>query len=792
VKKTSSIILVLILIFTLPLLAGTVSGFISNFEDGEPIHYANVFLENTTLGAVSNADGYYIILDVPDGTYTLVASVIGYTMQKRDINVSATGSIKIHFDLLPEQIEMEEVIVTAEREKFKQEIKISSITMNQAQLRTVPVLVEADLFRALQMLPSVSTGSDFSSALYVRGGSPDQNLILLDGITVYNPYHFGGIFSTFNTDAIKEAEFMAGGFPAEYGGRMSSVLDIKNREGNSEEFHGSGNISLLSSKLLFEGPIPRGSFMISGRRTYFDAIWEGAKSIYNLIAPEPFNFSFPYYFYDIQGKVNFNFNDQHRTTLSGFYGNDVLQFKEEFKEGTPGEDGYSLSYYGIDWIWGNNTTSLKHRWLISPELIAKFFVARSRFQFDVDFLLKDEYYRINDYDSLNIDTTDYKQHTKINMHDYITDWSEGIDMTWLINKKNTLKFGAFHKDIDFALGADFNELALLDSTNHSREWGIYIQEKYRPSPLFIFEPGLRLTRYANTKKWYPDLRIKAKVLATDQLAFTLAGGTVYQFLQTANFENEMVRFIDLWFPTTSEQEPSKATHYNVGVEYWFNNIQFTLEGYYKKYDHLLTMDEDIGGAQLMSFIEAEGYSYGIEFLMKKTSGNLTGWIGYSYMSTKKRESIAAGWYPPKYDRTHNLNVVAQYDIDKRWYFSTSVVWSTGNPYSQIYGNFHYTDPLSTSDWGNITRMEIYGERNGERYPAYFRWDLGINRRGKLFKQKATYYFHVMNVTNHKNVFLYLYENYNAQFDPETNTSIIYRQPITMFPILPTFGVEFSF
>ncbi|MBN2780880.1 MAG: TonB-dependent receptor, partial [Candidatus Marinimicrobia bacterium] len=708
-------------------------------------------------------------------------SVIGYKVEKQLINVASSARVKVHFEMSSEEIQMEEVIVTAEREKFKQDIKISSITLDQAQLRTVPVLVEADLFRALQMLPSVSTGNDFSSALYVRGGSPDQNLILLDGITVYNPYHFGGIFSTFNTDAIKEAEFIAGGFSAEYGGRMSSVLDIKNREGNTREFHGSGNVSLLSTKLLFEGPVPRGSFMISARRTYFDAIWEAARGVYNMISEYPLDFSFPYYFYDMQAKLNVDINDKHRTTLSGFYGNDVLWYKQEFKEGTPGSPGYELEYYGFDWTWGNNTTSLKHRWLIRPDLIAKFFVARSRFKFDIDFLIKNEYY---DED----DSVDVKNNQSLKIFDYISDWSEGVDMTWLVNKKNTLYFGAFNKDIDFSLGAKLNVLTLLDSVNQSREWGVYIQNKYRPSPLFIFEPGIRLTRYANTKSWYPDYRIKGKYLITDQLAVTLAAGTVHQFLQTANFENEMVRFIDLWFPTQHDQEPSKGTYYNAGVEYWHNMIQFTLEGYYKKYDHLLTMDEDIGGASLISFIEAEGYSYGIEFLAKKTTGDLTGWIGYSFSRTMKRESEAAGWYPTKYDRTHNLNVVAQYDIDKRWFFSSALTWSTGNPYSQIYGNFHYTDPIN----GWIDRMEIYGERNGERYPPYFRWDIGINRRGKIFGQTATYYFHVMNVTNHANVFFYLYENYDAEFDPETNTSTIYRRPVTMFPILPTFGVEFSF
>lgn len=781
-KRTLLLFGILILLIA-PLFAvpGSVSGFVNNESDGEPVRYVNVFLENTSLGAVSNQDGYYIILNVPEGEYTLVVSMIGYGIEKRQISVSSAEYVKEHFEIVPEDIQLEEVVVTAEREKFRQEVRISSVTMDQTSLRTVPVLVEADLFRAIQMLPSVSTGSDFSSALYVRGGSPDQNLILLDGITVYNPYHFGGIFSTFNTDAVKEAEFIAGGFSAEYGGRMSSVLNIQNREGNSREFHGSGNVSLLSSKLLFEGPIPRGSFMISGRRTYFDAIWEAARGVYNAVAAEDFPISFPYYFYDLQAKVNVDITDKHRTTLSGFYGNDVLWFKEEFKEGKPGEPGYNLSYYGFDWTWGNNTTSLKHRWLIRPNLIAKFFVARSRFNFDVDFLTKDEYY--NEEDSVDV-----KNNMQLIIYDYISDWSEGADLTWMINPKHTVEFGAFHKDINFELGAKLDAITLLDSLNRAREWGFYIQEKYRPSPLFIFQPGIRMTRYSPKSKWYPDLRLKGKYLATEKLAFTLAGGTVHQFLQTANFENEMVRFIDLWFPTQPDQEASKATHFNAGIEYWQNDIQFTLEGYYKKYDHLLTMSEDIGGQSLLSFVEAEGHSYGIELLAKKSSGKLTGWLGYSFMRTLKRESEAAGWYPPKYDRTHNLNVVANYEIDKRWYCSSSLVWSTGNPYSQIYGNFHYTDPLD----GWINSMEIYGERNGERYPAYFRWDLGINRRGQLFKQDVVWYFHIINVTNHRNVFLYLYENYDANFDPETNTSVIYRRPINMFPILPTFGVEFSF
>lgn len=766
--------------------SSVISGYVSNKADGEPVHYANIFLENTRLGAVSNADGYYVLLNVPKGTYTIAASVIGYSLEKHLITVGENSRINIHFDLVQEDVALDEVVVTAEREKFKQDIKISSVTMNQTSLRTVPVLIEADLFRALQMLPSVTTGNDFSSALYVRGGSPDQNLILLDGITVYNPYHFGGIFSTFNTDAVKEAEFMAGGFPAEYGGRMSSVLDIKNREGNSEEFHGSGNVSILSTKLLLEGPLPRGSFMISGRRTYFDAIWEGIRQgakIFNN-GEDLIGFSFPYYFYDLQWKANFDITDKHRTTISGFYGNDVLWFKQEFKDGEYGRPDYSLDQYSLNWTWGNNTTSFKHRWLIRPDLIAKFFVAHSRFNFDVDMLLLNEHY--DDDDSTVVSNSQ-----NLDIYDYIDDWSQGIDMTWLPNTKHTVQFGGFHKNIDFSLGSTFNETVLLDSLNYSNEWGFYVQDKYKPSPLFIFQPGFRLTRYKTKGKFYPDYRFKAKYLITDKLAYSMAYGTVHQFLQTVNFENELIRFIDIWFPTQEDQEVSKATHYNAGLEYWYDNIQFTVEGYYKDYDHLLTMDEDFSGANLISFIEADGYAYGLELLAKKTSGDLTGWIGYTFARSMKRESEAAGYYPPKYDKTHNLNVVAQYDIDKRWYFNTSLVWTSGNPYTLPYGNFHFNDVQNPiPSW--LQSMSIYGERNSVRYPNYFRWDMGVNRRAKLFKQDVVYYFHVMNITNHKNVFLYLYEDRDSEFDPETNTSVIYRQAVTMFPILPTFGVEFKF
>jgi len=242
---------------------GTINGFVRNADDGESLPYANVFLQDTDLGAMTNEKGYYVIHHIPPGSYTLVFSMIGFKKIEKKVTIAPGQQLTVDAALQINVIEMNEIVKTAARERFEREVEISTTSLNARQITSVPMLAEADLFRTLQLLPGVVSRSDFSSQLYVRGGSPDQNLVLLDGVTVYNPFHLGGVFSTFNVDAIKDVEFMTGGFPAEYGGRLSSVLKITNREGNSRRFAGKGNISLLSAKSTIEGPIPRGSFLLS-------------------------------------------------------------------------------------------------------------------------------------------------------------------------------------------------------------------------------------------------------------------------------------------------------------------------------------------------------------------------------------------------------------------------------------------------------------------------------------------------------------------------------------------------
>jgi len=279
----------------------TISGFVRDEATGEPLSYANVFIKDSNIGGITNLDGYYVLTRIPADSGEIVISIIGFAMVTQEFAIESGQNQRLDFRLQQTILEGEAVDVFGEAQKMRQLVEPSRISLDLRTLQSVPAFIEPDLFRTVQLLPGVQTLNDFSSALYVRGSTPDQNLIMLDGITVYNPYHLGGIFSTFNTDAIKEADFHAGGFPARYGGRMGAILNVINREGNTEEFEGHANISLISSKVLLEGPLPKykglkGSWMIAGRRTYFDqffnALWAWSGG--------PSDFKFPYFFYDYQ------------------------------------------------------------------------------------------------------------------------------------------------------------------------------------------------------------------------------------------------------------------------------------------------------------------------------------------------------------------------------------------------------------------------------------------------------------------------------------------------------------
>ena len=793
------------------LLSQSINGFVREASSGEPISYANVFLSNTALGAATSRDGYFVITDVPKGEYEFNVTMIGYSVYKEKISVSDTASIRLEILLKEEVIETSEILVTAERQKFERAIESSQISLDLREINSVPAFIEPDIFRTLQMLPGVQTSSDFSSALYVRGSTPDQNLIMLDGIAIYNPYHLGGIFSTFNTDAIKEADFHAGGFPARYGGRMGAVLNIINREGNTNKVTGMANISLISSKALLEGPIPtwkgmKGSWMISGRRTYFDRVIDALKIPIGRKADGSNSyFQFPYYFYDYQIKANIDINQDHRLTYSRFYGDDVLDYAYDESD-TYSNSDVSVKQdfdFGIDWPWGNKTNGLTWRWIVSPEIIAKTFISSSRyrFNFNLGFNQRDTY-------TYSDSTVVVFQNIEYSIFDIINDNTIETEVTWKAAENHEVTGGFQVKDVDYDLGINIS-LETQDSTfsftplslkNNTREVSIFLQDGWNYSDKFKFQLGVRGTDYNLHDKFYLDPRIGMKYHYNSDIALKLNWGVYHQFLTTANNQDENLRLVELWLGIPEDKKASVSQHLISGIEYMSpKNIFYRLELYNKTFDNLLTVKQEnpntVEGSStdstLNEFWDTKGNSWGVEFLLKKSSGRLNGWVGYTYAEANYYNE-PSGWHHPNFDRTHTLNIIMNYDLTPEIQINYGLTRSSGNPYTKILGRvYDWQQNLDSDTYWYPVDSYIIGEKNTERYDKYFRVDVGMTRKkGNLFGLNYDTYWQIMNVTKHLNVLSYAYR---TKTDPLTGNRIgVERRAVPMFPLIVTFGIKFDF
>tara|TARA_B100001971_G_scaffold34314_1_gene29220 strand:- start:1135 stop:3552 length:2418 start_codon:yes stop_codon:yes gene_type:complete len=794
----------------------TISGFVRDDATGEPISYANIFLANTSLGAASSQEGYYVITKIPLGSYEINASMIGYGIYKEQIIVSARETVRLDIRLTEQAIEASEILVTAERIKFEKSMESSQISLDLREINSAPAFVEPDVFRTLQMLPGVQTTSDFSSALYVRGSTPEQNLIMLDGIAIYNPYHLGGIFSTFNTDAIKEADFHAGGFPARYGGRMGAILNVINREGNTQKVTGSANLSLISSKVLLEGPIPewkgiKGSWMISGRRTYFDKVIDA------LMIPtgaqksdgSDIYFDFPYYFYDYQVKVNLDLNPDHRLTYSRFYGDDVLDFSfNDIQQTSDSNVNIKSEFdFNINWPWGNHTNGLTWRWIVSPTVVAKTFYANSRYRFDFDISFHDRTtYTYPAYsDSTLISETNFT----FEFYDIIKDNTVETEITWKARDNQVVTGGFQVKDVNFDLGMEIGistlDTAVYDTplalNNNTREIAFFIQDKWDISEKLKFQGGIRVTDYNLHDRIYLDPRLGIKYHYSDNIAFKLNWGHYHQFLTTANGQDENLRLVEMWMGIPEDKPASFSQHTIAGVEYLApNNIFYRVEVYRKDFDNLLTLKQgdvttenegEIESTPFNEFWDTDAKSQGVEFLLKKSTGRFNGWIGYTFAKTEYY-TPPSGWHPPNFDRTHTLNVVGNIELTPDLEISSALTSSTGNPYTPILGRVY--------DWGHILNSSTYwypydsylvGDKNTVRYDNYFRVDIGITRkRGNLFGLEYDTFWQIMNVTRNLNMMGYIYR---TKTDLITGNRMgVERRPVPMFPLILTFGIKFEF
>ena len=698
-----------------------ISGFVSDSSSGESLIGANVFLRETGQGMATDVNGYYIIQDIVPGNYTLMVSYIGFDMYKQKTRLSDDESKKVNINLVEQVVQLTEIEVTAEKLQRRNNIQPSKINLSPRMMKAAPALAEPDLFRTIQALPGVLTTSEFSTGLVIRGGNTDQNLIMLDGITVYNPSHLGGVFSNFIVDGVKEAELIKGAYNAEYGGRLSAVLNVISREGNKNEFKGKVNLSLLSAQTTLEGPFYKGAWVLSGRRTYFDLVLPKVLPD-NITANIP-----PYYFYDIQSHVFSDITSKDRISLSYYSGIDDLLFET----------------FGLDGQWGNNTVSGHYRRVFSERLVGNILIANSRFF--TEFGLGGD----NGLVSYN----------------EIDDKTLSADFSWFKSSNSTLKFGAQLKKLGFEYTNKFQDSTQFQIKTEPLEFAQYIKLKYKPNDLFIIEPGLRLNLYdVYPDSLFPDLRLGLKYIITDNRYLNFSVGNYHQFIST--FQDDFnPSILDNWIAADTSVSPGKSMQVVLGYEEYIKNMyKIQVEGYYKDLKNLLTYEEkrsttdaQVSDESLANIVTpADGYAYGLELFGQKMSGKLSGWVAYTYsVSRKIMNSIYADGeqeYYTNWDRTHAFSVLGNYQFNKKWETNWRFALQSGQAYTPIMGYYVQKFPESPEE---LFRT-IPGTRNSGRYEPYSRLDIGAVYHAKIGKTNVDFFFQIINTLNRSNTFRKIY------------------------------------
>jgi len=798
--------LLIAVIFLSFIYSNAISGFINDETDGEPIAFSTVtisYLDSDKIlrGTSTDIDGYYILTNLNPGEYQLNISIIGYGLYEELITI-VQKNLRINISLFPEAINLNEINVSSERTRFEEKVEISRINITSKEIKMIPAFVEPDIFRTLQYFPSVSSANDFNAALIVRGGSPDENLILLDGTQIYNPYHVGGIFSTFNANLISDTEFLAGGFPAQYGNRLSSVLSITSKEGNSKEGKLPKNwkikkywdyndikadVSLLSSKISAQGPIYKGSWIFTGRRTYFDKFVSAYNSMRGNDNP------FVYYFWDTHLKIQTTPLKYNKFIYSQFNGSDNLSVN------ISAEDFPSVNF---DWNWINSTKSLAWNFFPNSNYTVQTMLSTTEYNFDVGFELDfssieqdvDEY-----CDSLGevSDDTTFIADLTYDLDNKVKDISLNQDIKVFINDNLDMEFGWESKLLEMNYVEEFAGQQTYKNDENPRINSAYIKSLYKPIPIISFDLGLRVSKSSYYNKTLFDPRIGLKYMATSDLALKLMWGKFTQFMFTINQDEELLRLVDFWQAIGEDQLPQANQHYVFGLEYWISDGNtFTLETYYKPYSRLYDISvvyTDITDESSF-FTEGKGENWGIELLYQFNKNKINGWLGYSYSYINReidlnRDAIiqeSSENYPSNYSKPHSLNFVLNYKLSekKNTYLGFAGVFSSGAPYTPVIGKSYYT---SIEQYGSLEQpyaylANIYGSRNSARYPMYFRTDISLTRDGELFKKPLQWKFQIVNLTNNFNVLFY---NWNHYSSPSKVSAI------SMFPLILTFGVNFE-
>lgn len=730
----------------------SINGYITDSRTGETLLSANVALFEINRGTSTNTSGYYSIPNVTPGTYTLAASFIGYRRFEQEVTLTAGQTLRLDIELIPEGIELEALVVESQAEREEQR-NIGRAQVSTQLIKDVPSVLEPDVFRSVQLLPGVKAASDFSSGLYIRGGSPDQTLILLDETTVYNPTHFFGFFSTFNPDAVKDIRLYKGGYPARFGGRLGSVLTVFNKDGNRNETAGSVSLGLLASRASIEGPIPKGSWMLALRRSTLEPVLAVLRETVDTV-PDLF------YFYDVNGKINFDATENDRLSLAFYSGFDKVRL--------PFLDDATISL-----VYGNQTVSGKWRKIFSDRLFSSITATGSRYFNEPEFRLAG---------------------TPFERNNEILDFSLKADLEFLPDEHHTMSAGIWSGILTLRFLDKFDNQTTFNNRIQSTYISAYLQDEWRPDSRWIVNGGLRLNSFSEGSYIRLEPRLSVEHRVNPELRLQAAYGRYHQYLTLIT--NEAFSGFDIWLTADDGVSPSFGDQFVLGAKTIpFEGYGLDAEIYYRSMRDLFELDPFVSDPSGLDYPElfriGEGYAYGAELFFEKQTGRLTGFIGYTFGVTRRKfpgfntdlpeNPDRARFYPPKYDRTHDVNIVASYRLSNRWSVAGVFNYATGQAYTEPLGRTQ----LVSVPWGNSARdLFTVGKLNASRLPGYHRLDLSFSREGRFFNLgDAEWQIQIINVYSRRNIWFY---NYDFDENP------VERRDIPLLPIIPSLSYTVTF
>lgn len=730
----------------------TISGYVTDGTSSETLIGANILESRQQQGTTTNPYGFYSIT-LPAGETELSFSYLGYTTRQYRLELSKDTLINV---LMQDNNQLEEVVIVSD----KAEAGITATQMGAqeipiAQIKNTPsILGEADVMKTIQLMPGVQAGVEGSAGLYVRGGGPDQNLILLDGVPVYNVDHLFGFFSVFTPEAVKKVTLFKSSFPARFGGRLSSVVDVRSNDGDMKKYHGTLSVGLLSSKIQLEGPIIRDktSFNISARRSYIDLI---AKPFM------PKDDKISYYFYDINAKINHKFSDRSRLFLNFYNGKDSYYFKTTDSSSSMYKDKMSLN-------WGNTIATARWNYIFNQKLFSNTTVAYNKYRMDANSTV---------YTKTNLIESISESNYHSNYHSGICDWSYLIDFDYNPTPAHHIKFGAGYLHHDFRPEVATSKIqekedgitkqdtlynSISNSTIQAHEVSAYIEDNFDIGSRLRMNVGLHLSMFRVQRRNYFSVqpRVSARYQLTRHTALKASYTKMSQYIHLLS-STPISMPTDLWVPVTSKIKPMQAHQYSLGSYYTgLTGWEFSVEGYYKQMRNVLEYKEGVSFLGSSSGWEnkvemGKGRSMGIEFMAQKTTGKTTGWIAYTLAKSDRKFAVGGinngERFPYKYDRRHNLSLVVNHKFSNRIDIGASWIFSTGGTATIAEEVTAIIRPGEDA----IQQKDYIEKRNNYRLPASHRLNIGVN-----FNKKTKHGVRTWNIS--------LYNAYNAM-----NPTIIY-------------------